>query len=276
MTSENTTESKFNSLFAYIVIPACLLVCILIYVFIFGDPDNFLNAEKTIPKKNNYLGIIYNGGIIVPVLMSFFLMVITFSTERFLTFLQASGSGSLTDFVKLVKQKMMVGDIKGAKNACDGYRGTVGNVTRAVFDKFQLVADRPDLSPEDKAAIIQKEVDESTALELPVLEKNLPILATLASVSTLVGLLGTVIGMVKAFGAIDMTGGGPETTALAEGISEALVNTALGIASSAFAIISYNFFTSRIDTLTQGIDEIGFSVANTVAKSVPPKVPVNA
>lgn len=273
MTSENTTESKFNTLFAYIVIPACLAVAILIFVFLMGHESNFMDAEKTMPKKGNYLGIIYKGGLIVPVLMSFFLMVITFSVERFLTFYQATGRGSLKDFVKVVKQKLLVSDVGGAKAACNYYQGTVGNVGRSALERLQIIQQRPDLTPEQKAAEIQKEVDDSTGLELPILEKNLPIIATLASVSTLVGLLGTVIGMVKAFSAIDMGGGGADTAALATGISEALINTALGIASSALAIISYNYFTNRIDTLTQGIDEIGFSVSQTVAKSTPPKVP---
>lgn len=273
MTSENTTESKFNTLFAYIVIPACLAVAILIFVFLMGHESNFMDAEKTMPKKGNYLGIIYKGGLIVPVLMSFFLMVITFSVERFLTFYQATGRGSLKDFVKVIKQKLLVSDVGGAKAACNYYQGTVGNVGRSALERLQVIQHRPDLTPEQKAAEIQKEIDDSTGLELPILEKNLPIIATLASVSTLVGLLGTVIGMVKAFSAIDMGGGGADTAALATGISEALINTALGIASSALAIISYNYFTNRIDTLTQGIDEIGFSVSQTVAKSTPPKVP---
>jgi biopolymer transport protein ExbB len=66
--------------------------------------------------------------------------------------------------------------------------------------------------------------------------------------------------MIKAFAAL-ATAGAPDASALANGISEALINTALGIASSAFAIISYNYFTSKIDTLTYSIDEMGFSIS---------------
>jgi biopolymer transport protein ExbB len=78
-------------------------------------------------------------------------------------------------------------------------------------------------------------------------------------VATLVGLLGTVIGMIKAFAAL-ATAGAPDAVALANGISEALINTALGILTSALAIIAYNYFTSRIDTLTYNIDEAGLSI----------------
>jgi biopolymer transport protein ExbB len=115
------------------------------------------------------------------------------------------------------------------------------------------------MTKDQKILAIQKELEDSTALELPMLEKNLTIIATLASVSTLVGLLGTVIGMIKAFAALAQAGA-PDASALSNGISEALINTALGIGGSALAIISYNFFTSKIDTLTYSIDEVGFSI----------------
>jgi len=92
-----------------------------------------------------------------------------------------------------------------------------------------------------------------------MLEKNLVIIATIASVATLMGLLGTVTGMIRAFTAI-ATSGAPDAVALANGISEALINTALGIGTSALAIIFYNFFTSKIDSLTYGIDEASYSI----------------
>jgi biopolymer transport protein ExbB len=120
------------------------------------------------------------------------------------------------------------------------------------------------LEKEQKVLAIQKEMEEATSLELPMLEKNLSILATIASVATLVGLLGTVIGMIKAFSAL-ATAGTPDPAALSAGISEALINTAIGIGTSAVAIIFYNVFTGMIDKLTYGIDEIGFSISQTFA-----------
>ncbi|HRG28968.1 MAG TPA: MotA/TolQ/ExbB proton channel family protein, partial [Chitinophagales bacterium] len=99
-------------------------------------------------------------------------------------------------------------------------------------------------------------------LEMPALEKHLPILATIASIGTLIALLGTVLGMIRAFSAL-ATEGTPDPTALSAGISEALVNTAIGIGTSAFAIIFYNIFTGMIDKLTYGIDEVGFTITQT-------------
>lgn len=263
MTTETTT-SKFNTLFAVIVIPVLIVVSYIFYFTVLGDSSNFEGGNpENHPLPGNYFGIVYKGGLIVPLLMSFFLMVITFSTERFLTITKASGNGSLPEFVRVIKAKLSANDIDGAIAACDEQKGSVGNVTKAVMQRYSMIDQATDMNREQKAAALQKELEEATSLELPMLEKNLTIIATLASIATLVGLLGTVIGMIKAFAAL-ATAGAPDAVALANGISEALINTALGIASSALAIISYNYFTSRIDSLTYGMDEIGFSIVQTM------------
>ena len=146
----------------------------------------------------------------------------------------------------------------------ESQRGSVGNVTTSVLTRYKHIANDTSLSKDKKVEELQKEVEDSTALELPHLEKNLNILATLASVGTLVALLGTVLGMIKAFSALSSSGT-PNAEALATGISEALVNTALGISVSAIAMITYNFFTTRIDNLTHKIDEIGYTINRTFA-----------
>ena len=120
------------------------------------------------------------------------------------------------------------------------------------------------LTKEQKLTYIQKEVEEATALELPTLEQNLSVVATMTTLGTLTGLLGTVLGMIKAFAAL-ANAGAPDSIALSTGISEALVNTAFGIGTGALAVISYNFFTSKIDKITYAIDEVGFSIVQTFA-----------
>ena len=97
-----------------------------------------------------------------------------------------------------------------------------------------------------------------------MLEQNLGVIATITTLGTLMGLLGTVIGMLRSFAALAYAGS-PDTIALSTGISEALINTAFGIATGALAVISYNFFTSKIDSITYCIDEVGFSLVQTFA-----------
>ncbi|WP_345248674.1 MotA/TolQ/ExbB proton channel family protein [Nibrella saemangeumensis] len=242
------------------VIPVLFVIAVLTYMFVFGDGSHFQDGDnEKQPLAGDYMGIVYKGGPIVPLLFTCFLIVLVFSIERFITINRAKGSGSIDDFVRKIKAFLDRNEIEAAIKECDRQKGSVGNVVKTALLKYQQLATDPELNKEQKLVALQKEVEEATSLELPMLEKNLTIIATLASVSTLVALLGTVLGMIRAFSAMGATGQ-PDTAALSTGISEALVNTALGIGTAAIATIMYSFFTSRIDELTYNIDEIGLSI----------------
>ncbi|MBF9255249.1 MotA/TolQ/ExbB proton channel family protein [Pontibacter sp. 172403-2] len=254
-----------GSVFATIVIPLAVIACILIYIFVLGNPANFEGgSSENHPLPGNYLGIVYKGGFVVPILMALVLMVFIFSIERILTISRATGTKSVTSFVRTISARLNQHDINGAIAACDAQKGSVANVVKAGLLKYKEMQNEPELLKAEKVAAIQKEIEESTSLELPMLEKNLVIISTIASISTLTGLIGTVLGMIKAFAAL-ATSGNPDATALSNGISEALINTAIGITGSALAIIAYNYFTSKIDALTYSIDEAGFSIISTFA-----------
>jgi biopolymer transport protein ExbB len=95
---------------------------------------------------------------------------------------------------------------------------------------------------------IKEIIEDAGRQEVPVLERYLTILGTIASISVLLGLLGTVSGMIRTFNAIAALGyGHPE--ALAAGISEALVATATGLAIAIPTLVMYNYFTSKVDSL---------------------------
>lgn len=264
MENKNASQNKVKSMFAAIAIPIIIVASFILYLFVLGNSANFDGGNPETGHPLNYMGTVYKGGLIVPFLMSFFLMVITFSIERYLTIQKAYGTGSLDKFLRDIKHFLNTNNIPAANQRCTEQKGSVGNVVISVLKKYEHVITDSHLTKDQKTVAVQKEIEEATALELPMLEKNLTIIATLASIATLTGLLGTVIGMIKAFAAL-ATAGAPDAVALANGISEALINTALGIATSALAIISYNYFTTRIDTLTYSIDEIGFSIAQSVS-----------
>lgn len=254
--------SKGGGIFSGIVIVCCILVGWIIWNFIMGNGSNFEGGVNTgHPLPGNYLAMVYKGGPIVPVLMGLLLMVIVFSFERYFVITKAAGKGNLDQFMRDVQGNIKGGNIEGAISACDKQQGSVANAIKAALVKYQEVK-REGLNSEDAAETIHKEIEEATSLEMPMLEKNLTILSTLVSLGTLAGLLGTVTGMIKAFGAL-ATAGTPDQAMLANGISEALINTATGISTSALAIITYNFFTSKIDTLTYSIDEAGSTIVNT-------------
>jgi biopolymer transport protein ExbB len=265
MASQAAPKAKKKSDFpwAIVVIVVALIVSEVIFHFWFGSSSNFDDpATKKVPKADGYLGTIYLGGFIVPILMTMTLTVFTFVIERFLTIRKAQGNGSLEAFLQKVKTSLHNNDINGAITECNRQKGSVANVVVEGLKKYQEMDSNTELDVEQKTKQIQQEIEEATSLELPSLEENLPILATIASVATLIALLGTVMGMIRAFKALATTGN-PDPGALSAGISEALINTAIGIGTSALAIIFYNMFTGMIDKLTYGIDEIGYSIAQT-------------
>ena len=254
-----------GSIFPYIAIPLCFIVAALIYFYVFGAAENFVDGDiSKDPLPGNYAGMVYKGGPVVIILMGLLFTTIVMTLERFITLSRARGAGNIDAFVRSVKGFLDRGDINGAMQACDRQRGSVANVVRAGLEKYSEMERIEGMEKDQKVLAIQKEVEEATTLELPMLEKNLNVLATIASIATLFGLLGTVIGMIRAFSALAHAGA-PDSTALATGISEALINTALGIGTSALAIIFYNFLTSRIDAMTYAIDEAGYSLTQTFA-----------
>lgn len=135
---------------------------------------------------------------------------------------------------------------------------------KAGLVKYKELQKDTKLDKDQKLVSLQKEFEEATALELPMLSRNLIFLSTIASISVLIGLIGTVLGMIRAFAALAQAGA-PDALALATGISEALINTAFGITGSTLAIILYNYFSTKIDALTYKIDEAGFSLTQTFA-----------
>ncbi len=255
-------SSNGGDIFSGLVIVACIVVGWLVWKFVMGAPSNFEGGNpEGHPLPGNYLGMVYKGGAIVPVLMGLLLMVVVFSFERFAVISKAAGKGNLDAFMKKVQASVNGGDIDGAIDACDKQKGSVANAIKAGLVKYNQVK-AEGFSSEEATETIHKEIEEATSLEMPMLEKNLTILSTLVSLGTLAGLLGTVTGMIKAFGAL-ATSGTPDQAMLANGISEALINTATGISTSALAIVVYNFFTSKIDTLTYSIDEAANTIVNT-------------
>jgi len=149
----------------------------------------------------------YEGGIIVPLLIGAFLMVVVFSIERFLTIKKASGTGNNDEFVRKVQFHLANKNVDAALAECDKQKGSVGNVMKAGLKKYKEMISDSALNTEQKVLAIQKEVEEATALELPMLQKNLVFLSTLTSLGTLVALLGTVLGMIKSFSSLGEEGG---------------------------------------------------------------------
>ncbi len=262
---KNSGGGILKALFNPIVIILCCVFGWFIFDKILGAPMHFEgNDRANHPVKGDFLGVMYKGGPIVALLIAIVLIIITFTIERAITIIRARGNGSLTGFVSRLQYMIKNDQINEAIAACNRQKGSLANVMRAGLSKFDELMKDDKMEKDQKVLVIQREFEEATALELPMLSKNMVIISTLASVATLVGLIGTVRGMIVAFSALAQAGA-PDAVALANGISEALINTFLGIGGSVVAIIMYNLFSSLIDSLTYKIDEAGFSLIQTFA-----------
>lgn len=277
MSKQQKSGGDFSAIFPYIAIPLALVVGIILYVVVLGNPANFEGfdpaatytpeeLEKIVLEGHplNTLGTIHKGGFIVPILITVNLVVLIFFIERLLSLSKAKGKGSVDKFLRTVRTQLSNGQVDSAITECDKQRGSVAAVVKAGLVKYKALSNDTNLDKEAKVTAIKQELEEATSLELPMLSKNLVILSTCASLGVLVGLLGTVRGMISSFEAM-ATAGSPDATALSLGISEALINTFLGIMGSALAIVLFNYFSTRIDSLTYAMDEAGFSVSQTFA-----------
>ena len=248
---------------AFWVIVVCFIIAVCIFKFVLGNPDNFVNNDPTAAvKEGNILGLMYKGGFIVPIIQGLLLTVLALSVERWLALNTAFGKGSLSKFVANIKAALNANDFAKAQDLCNKQKGSVANVVSASLNAYKEMENSKGLKLSQKVSKIQQAHEEATQLEMPTLQMNLPIIASIVTLGTLTGLLGTVIGMIRSFAAL-AAGGGGDSLALSEGISEALVNTASGIATSWFAVVSYNTFTNKIDKLTSALDEVGYSIAQT-------------
>lgn len=248
--------------FNIIVITLSIVLGFVIWQFWFGAPSHFEpNFYGKKPLNGNILGMIYTGGPIVAILIALLIISITYVFERTWSINRANGKGSVPMFIKNVNDNLIKGNLDGALGECEKQRGSLANILRSAIQRFKDVEKDPEFNSTEKVMTeVQRSIDEAINLETPLLEKNLVVLSTVSSIATMFGLLGTTIGMIRAFAAMGDAGGSVDATQLAVGISEALYNTAGGLGGAIISIVAFNFFTTKVDNYIYMIDEAILSV----------------
>ena len=135
-------------------------------------------------------------------------------------------------------------DIPLALSVCSKHQGVLSNLIILVLSHKKT-----------SHAIMREELSDSGRQEIRSLETGLGILETVAAIAPVLGLLGTVLGMIKVFSVISVQGVG-EASALSGGISEALITTAVGLSVGIPALIFYNYFSSKAEALILDIENI--------------------
>lgn len=233
---------------ALLVIVLCFIASICFYVFVLG------NAED-----GTLLHTIHEGGFVVPIIQGLLILVVVLAVERFLAIKKAMGSKGVDKFVAALKKELEANNVAGAKEVCKKQGGSIGAAVLCAVEKYDEMLKEETLKKEDRALAIRNALDEGINFEMPTLQQNMPIIFTNTTLGTLMGLFGTVLGMIKSFSALGQSGA-PDSSALSQGISEALVNTASGIATGAIAVIAYNYFDTKINDITYKMNEAGAAI----------------
>ena len=194
------------------VIIICAIAAHCVFYFGAGHASNFADlggatfviqtSGEVHPHPVNLLGTVYLGGFIVPIIWSLCFTVLTFCIERFFAIRTANGKGSVAKFVAEIKTALAAHDLEKAQAICDKQQGSVANVVSATLKRWKLVEADETLSKEQQVLALQKELEEATALEMPMMQENLPIIGSIVTLGTLAGRLGTVMGMIKSFQAM--------------------------------------------------------------------------
>jgi biopolymer transport protein ExbB len=181
------------------------------------------------------------GGITMYPILIGSLLSITIFFERMFYFKSIKTKSK--KFVFRVKNLVKKGSIELAISSCRKNPTPISKIMLSGLLKFG-----------QRREEIKEAIEDSANLEIPELEKNLYILATVGNVAPLFGLLGTVFGMIRAFNVIATIGVG-QAQPLAGGISEALLTTAFGLSVAIPTVIFFNYLSGRVSNIVRGMEE---------------------
>ena len=205
-------------------------------------------------QKETVLSLIKKGGPVMYPLGIASILAVAMGVHCFIT--QSRENVMPESFLAGLK-KAWSGDPSG-KNAlsfCDENGGTVGHIFKAGIRRVKLGREA-----------VEKAIDDVGSREADKMKRSLRPIKNIAMVAPLLGLLGTVYGMIEAFQVTSESGGTASTALLAKGIYEALVTTAAGLTIAIPVLLLYNFLSGRVDRLIDEIDEAGsefvFACAN--------------
>jgi len=180
--------------------------------------------------------IIIKGGILMWPIMLTSVIGLAIIIERLFALRRASID--TREFMDVMRQMLRQNRIREAIEICDEAQVPVARIMKAGILKHNR-------SKED----IREAIEDAGRFEVPRLERYLSALATCANIAPLLGLLGTVQGLIKAFAQIQLKGGQVKPSDLAEGIGNALITTAAGLTVAIPILVIYNYLVSRVDNM---------------------------
>ncbi|MBI4023958.1 MAG: MotA/TolQ/ExbB proton channel family protein [Verrucomicrobia bacterium] len=197
--------------------------------------------------------ILSKGGIMVWFILAASLIGVAVFAERFIYYHRAQFA--LTDFLKGIRNCIRRNNHVEAIAICDDAPGPVAKVARTAILRYDR--SRSEIHEAIEATAIQEERR---------LERNLPILWTVAQVTPLMGLIGTVMGMISAFRTIQREEKLITASDLAGGVWEALVSTGMGLAVAVAACVAYNYLLWRKNEMVRDMEFCATELMNVFAE----------
>ena len=209
-------------------------------------------------EKDNIISFFKKFGFVFYPLAICSVVALTFIIERLFTFVRSRSRIGTEQFIASIADSLRKENIMEAVSTCEEAGGPLANVLKAGLLRYsQAQIEERDITKEE----IQEAIEEASLLEIPELERNLPVLGTVAVVSPLFGLLGTVTGMITAFTTIALEGTG-DPQQLAGGISQALLTTAGGLTVAIPCLIFFQLFDSWVNRHMVEISQVSTEIVN--------------
>jgi biopolymer transport protein ExbB/TolQ len=211
-----------------------------------GMANGVATAAQSTGFLDNITQMMKDGDVFVILIAVSLVLAIAFMLERFVRlFIHYNVDGA--SFMFEVQKYVLANDIDGAIRLCNGTgRAALPKVIKAGLQRASRSEDQ-----------IQNAIDAASLEVIPKLERRLSYLALIANIATLLGLLGTISGLIKAFAAISAADPAQRSALLSAGISSAMNATAFGLITAIFAMVTHSILTNRSNKILEEIDEFG-------------------
>jgi len=200
----------------------------------------------------NPIHLIQAGGPVMYPLVICAVMSVAFMIERFITINRASADNEV--LTEQVREHLQGGRVNDALAVCDQHAGPVAGLLANGIRNRNLDSDS-----------IERAMEELALRETPLLYRHLGILDTIITVAPLLGLLGTVTGMIKSFNVVGSAAGLNNPTAITGGVAEALLATATGLAIAIVTLVGYNYLTEKVKEIIADMEVRATQLMNILA-----------
>ncbi len=214
-------------------------------------PDSVTETKLTLKK------IVESGGFLIYVLAGMSVLAVAF----ILTFLISLSGGRIlpTAFLRDLEAKLADGRFKEARAACETHKSPLAAMALAALEAKER-------QPEGDSDYLHQVVEGEGMRQASRLQSQITYLMDIGVIAPMVGLLGTVMGMLKSFSAVALDIAKARPVVLADGVSQALITTAAGLAVAIPAMAFYSFFRGRLAKLTSSMEVVAAELVMTLSQ----------